>query len=317
MKKKHDFFKLMGAVKKSLASDYAGIRERSREDPGTAGDQAEENWAEILRDWLPANYRVVTKGQILFEDGSSSPQMDVLVLTPSYPKGLRSEKYLFSGGVVAAFECKLTLRKADITRTFETACAIKRKAQARFGTPYDELNRPPIVGLLAHSQSLGKDRKSWKLYDAVEKCQDKCCDHPRELLDVICVAELCNNYVRKACSCRPGGLTKDEIEELSELNVGGAVAAMYTFQDEDMPTTDLDFTGAILAGLIYELTVRLAFEDENIRPWAEHISMLGFYGGIGRPFYCAEDVLSETVRRRLKATGAETDRWSKWNRNLP
>ena len=78
----------MGAVKESLALDYERIRARSRDDPGTAGDQAEEDWAAILRNWLPANYTVVTKGRILFEDGTSSPQMDVLVLSPSYPRGL-------------------------------------------------------------------------------------------------------------------------------------------------------------------------------------------------------------------------------------
>jgi hypothetical protein len=314
--KKHDFFKLMGAVKESLASEYARIRERSREDPGTAGDQAEENWAEILRNWLPPIYRVVTKGRILFEDGSSSPQMDVLVLTPSYPKGLGSEKYLFSGGVIAAFECKLTLRHADIKKAFETACAIKRKAQARHGTPYDELNRPPIIGVLAHSQSLGKGRKSWALHRAVEKHQDKCSDHPRELLDLICVADTATIALGKHVLIGKG-LSKDEKEELEQFEVSGAVAAMYTFQDEDVPATDLDFTGAILAGLIYELTTRLAFEDESIRPWADHIAMLGFYGGIGRPFYCVEDVLSEEVRRRLRAEGAAVDRWSKWSRNLP
>ena len=96
---KHDFFKLMGAIKDSLRADYGRIRTRSRDDPGTAGDQAEEDWAEILRNWLPANYRVVTKGRILFEDGTSSPQVDVLVLSPSYPRGLSNEKYVFAGGV--------------------------------------------------------------------------------------------------------------------------------------------------------------------------------------------------------------------------
>jgi hypothetical protein len=107
--KKHDFFKLMSAVKESLNCAYLRIRARSKEDPGTAGDQAEEDWAEILRDWLPATYRIVTKGRMLFDDGSSSPQVDLLVLTPSYPRGLGNEKYVFAGGVIAAFECKLTL----------------------------------------------------------------------------------------------------------------------------------------------------------------------------------------------------------------
>jgi hypothetical protein len=304
----------MGAVKESLASDYARIRERSSEDPGTAGDQAEEDWARILRNWLPAQYRVVTKGRILFEDGTSSPQMDILVLTPSYPRGLGNEKYIFSGGVVAAFECKLTLRKADIKKAFETASTIKKKATTAEQTPFDELNRPPIVGLLAHSQSLGNGKKSWKLYDAVESYEDKCSDHPRELLDVICVADSATISVGKHILIGPF-LSKDQIDELKECGAKSAVAAMYIFQDENL--ADLDLTGAILAGLVYDLTNRLAFRDEAIRPWADHLSMLGFYGGIGRPFYCKDTVLSETVRRKLKKEGYQTGRWSRWSQDLP
>lgn len=87
----HDFFKLLASVNESLARDYKRIRKRSAEDPGTAGDQAEEDWAEILRAWLPATYPVVTKGRILFEDKTSSPQVDLIVLKPSYPLGLRHE----------------------------------------------------------------------------------------------------------------------------------------------------------------------------------------------------------------------------------
>jgi hypothetical protein len=314
--KKHDFFKLMSAVKESLSSDYSRIRARSREDPGTAGDQAEEDWAEILRNWLPANYRVVTKGRILFEDGSSSPQVEVLVLTPSYPRGLGNEKYVFAGGVVAAFECKLTLRPLDIKRAFETASAIKRRARARSGNPYDELNRPPIVGLLAHAQSLGKKNKSSRLYEVIEKYEDKCSDHPRELLDIICVADTATLSLGKHILIG-NNLNKNEIEELKSLNAKGAVAAMYVIQDEDKQFTDLDFSGAILAGLIHELTYRIAFEDAAIRPWADHLSHLGFYGGIGRPFYCSENVLSEAVRQQLQTNEDEEDRWSKWSRNLP
>jgi len=277
----------MSGVKESLARDYSRIRARSHDDPGTAGDQAEEDWAEILSNWLPANYRVVTKGRILFEDGTSSPQVDVLVLTPSYPRGLGNEKYVFAGGVVAAFECKLTLRSTDVRKTFETASAIKKKAPQRSGTPYDELNRPPIVGLLAHSQALGKGSESKRLYDVVEKYQDKHSDHPRELLDIICVADTATIALGKHVLIGPD-LNEDELDELRSLKThkgrkpDGAVAAMYVIQEERV--ANLDLSGAILAGLIYELTHRMAFEDATIRPWADHLSSLGFYGGIGRPF---------------------------------
>jgi uncharacterized protein DUF6602 len=253
---------------------------------------------------------------MLFEDGSSSPQVDVLVLTPSYPRGLANEKYVFAGGVVAAFECKLTLRAGDIKRSFETACTIKRKAPARFGTPYDELNRPPIFGLLAHSQSLGKGERSWRLYDAIEKYSAECSDHPRELLDLICVADTATITLGKHVLIG-NDLSKEEIEELESIDSEGAVAALYVVQDEEKRHSDLDYSGAILAGLVYELTQRFAFEDSTIRSWADHLSYLGFYGGIGRPLYCVEDVLSEAVRERLRREGRNQERWSRWNGSLP
>ena len=75
-----------------MAAEYARITARSREDPGTAGDEGEENWAELLRDWLPSTYHVKTKGRILSEVGLSSPQVDVLVLSPAYPPALLNRK---------------------------------------------------------------------------------------------------------------------------------------------------------------------------------------------------------------------------------
>jgi hypothetical protein len=233
--------------------------------------------------------------------------MDVLVLSPSYPHGLSTEKYIFSGGVVAAFECKLTLRKPDVKRAFKAAHKIKKKIKPRLGTPYGELNSSPIVGLLAHSQSLGKGRRSWTLHETIEAFQHQFADHPRELLDIICVADTATLPLAKTVLIGPG-LSDDETEELAERKIKGAVAAMYVIQDEDR---------SILAGLIYELTFRLAFEDSSIRPWADHLANLGFYGGIGRPIYCAEDALSQPVRKKLRAKGSEPDRWSEWNRNLP
>jgi hypothetical protein len=47
----------------------------------------------------------VTKGRILTETGYASPQIDVLILHPSYPKILLDKKMYLSGGVAAAFEC--------------------------------------------------------------------------------------------------------------------------------------------------------------------------------------------------------------------
>jgi hypothetical protein len=104
-----------------ISAEYNRIFRRSTEDPGTAGDEGEENWADLLRSWLPPNYQVVTKGRILFPDGNATPQVDVIVLRASYPPRLLTKKLYLSSGVVAAFECKNTLESQHIIKAAKTA----------------------------------------------------------------------------------------------------------------------------------------------------------------------------------------------------
>jgi hypothetical protein len=312
---RHDFFKLMAAVRETLSRDYQRIRSRSAEDPGTAGDQAEEDWAEILRKWLPAIYPVITKGRILFEDGTSSPQIDILVLKPSYPLGLRTEKYVFAGGVLAAFECKLTLVGKHIAEAFETAQIIKAKSPKRRGSPYEELNSTPLVGLLAHSHSFKSSRADFKIHELTEKNQTKYAKHAYELLDIICVADSVTIPLSKYVMIGRD-LDEEALEQLRDLGQKELISTMYVMHTEDI-TPYSDDTGAILAGFIHELTYRLAFEDPSIRDWAEHLSMLGFYGGIGRPIFWTPDELSADVLKKLRKSVRGTGRWDKWGYFLP
>jgi hypothetical protein len=240
----------------------------------------------------------------------------LLVLKPSYPLGLRKDKYIFSGGVLAAFECKLTLRNEHIAEAFKTAAAIKKKAHSRTGNPYDELNSPPIFGLLAHSQSVRRGRTSWKLHEVIEKFQVKYVQHPREMLDIICVVDSATFPLGKKL-LMGARLTTEERQELMDLEATALISTMYTINDEDKKRSGGDDTGAILASLIYELTMRMAFEDETIRAWSDHLAGLGFYGGIGRPIYWTADELSDAVRARLDRVGYDDDYWSKWCGHLP
>jgi hypothetical protein len=227
---------------------------------------------------------------------------------------LRHEKYILAGGVIAAFECKLTLRKQHVDRAFRVAADIKRKSRKTIGTPYDELSCGPIFGLLAHSHALRAKRASWKIYEIVEEFQTAYAEHPRELLDIICVADAATIPLGKSVliGC---DLDKYEIETLKEAEADNLIKTMYVINDEDK--TDPHDVGAILATLIHELTVRMAFDDPSIREWADHLSYIGIYGGIGRPVFWTEDELSPNVRRRLKKSGREIDRWSKWSKNIP
>jgi len=110
-------------------------------------------------------------------------------------------------------------------------------------------------------------------------------------------------------------LGKDDREALREANMTGAIFAMYVICEENKE--DTFSTGAVLASLIMELTRRLAFTDPGIRPWADHLSCLGIYGGIGRPVFFEEAVLSAAVRSKIRKSGLEDHRWSKWNSSLP
>ena len=84
--KTHDLYDFMRQLSDEMAAEYDRIQKRATEDPGTAGDQGEENWAELLRGWLPRTYEVVTKGRIIGVNGQTSPQVDVLILKDVYPE---------------------------------------------------------------------------------------------------------------------------------------------------------------------------------------------------------------------------------------
>src|SRR3569623_705473 len=138
----NDLVTFMKRLPAQQEQEYRSIQERVAEDPGTAGDQGEENWASLLRNWLPKSYEVVTKGRLLGPDGSAGPQVDVFVLSPVYPRYLIDKKLYLTGGVIAAFECKVTLRGFHIQQFFENCIAIRPLVKRTTGTPLAELRSP-------------------------------------------------------------------------------------------------------------------------------------------------------------------------------
>ncbi len=183
----HELREFVSQVSAQLASEYERIRRRAHEDPGTAGNEGEENWRDLLADWLPPELHVVTKGRILGHDGTASPQVDVLVLRPGYPRSLRNKKTYLAGGVLAAFECKLTLKPEHIPKAISTAKAVRALVGTRHGSPHDELRSPIVYGLLAHTVSLRRnpeERIDALLAEGLARAET-----PGECLEVVCVAD--------------------------------------------------------------------------------------------------------------------------------
>jgi hypothetical protein len=174
-----------------MKSEYERIRGRSLEDPGTAGDEGEEVWAELLREWLPEDYIIVTKGRVLAADGSAGPQVDILILSPGYPKRLLNKKLYLAGGVIAVFECKNTLTAKHIADAFHRAAKVNALVGERSGTPFAEMVPSIQFGLLAHSHT-------WKspgsqptlLIDNALQSGMEALARPSDPPTLICVADL-------------------------------------------------------------------------------------------------------------------------------
>jgi hypothetical protein len=183
----HDLEHLVRQATANMSAEYERMRRMAKEDPGTSGDQGEENWADLLSKWLPGTFHVVTKGRIISSTGQTSGQLDVLVLSPSYPMGLLSNKLYIAAGVVAAFECKRTLRREHIRKTVRTGVKLSRMIQSDRFVPHHIL-----YGLLAQSYQLSSIRKSpvTVVAEALQQADAEEVNDPHDCLDFVCVPNL-------------------------------------------------------------------------------------------------------------------------------
>src|SRR5262249_20863415 len=121
---------------------------------------------------------------------------------------LLNQKYYLAAGVAAAFECKVTLRADDIRSAVENATIIRRLVPERTGSPYKELQSPIIYGLLAHSHEWrrAKSKPVVNIERDLWQADLQYTKHPREMLDMLCVADLAFWNVYKMPWLGPGML---------------------------------------------------------------------------------------------------------------
>jgi hypothetical protein len=183
----HDLTQLIQQATAEMAAEYKRIRAYAKQDPGTAGDQGEENWADLLRNWLPKSFHVETKGRVIFSNGQLSDQVDVLVLNPSYPTGLLNKKLYLAAGVMAAFECKNTLRREYIREAARTSAKLGRLSRGD-----RSISQHIVYGLLAHSHDIPSKQRPARevITEALTEADKAELDDPRDCLDFICVADL-------------------------------------------------------------------------------------------------------------------------------
>lgn len=187
---------------------------------------------------------------------------------------------------------------------------------SRIGNPFDELHQPPYFGLLAHSYHRKKKGANGqrKLFDYISEYETTYCDHPREMLDIICIADIATYTLTKTVCVGPH--TSEDVKRLfQDYDVEEGVETCYLGHAE-IPDSVYDVKGDLFGTLVFEITTAMAYEDQSLRTFADYLGRVGVYGGIGRPVFWDSSVLSEPVLKRLAVEGYtepyKHNTWPKW-----
>lgn len=309
----NDLVEFIANTSRDIADEYVRIRKRVSEDPGTAGDQGEENWAELLRGWLPHTFHIVTKGRILSHDGTTSPQVDVIVLRPEYPPHLLAKKLYLAGGVLAAFECKLTLKAAHIKKFMQNSIAVKACVKNEKGTPYKELHSNILYGLLSHSYDWKNSKNPVEvIYNNIVKYDDEFITHPSQLPDIICVADLATWSVTKVTFFGPNQM--ENWDTMSHLyGEHGSATSGYLSHDAEQESQSPNFSP--VGAMISSLYRKLAWNVPSLRTLANYFSASRIEGtGKGNMRIWPSCIYSDKIRHRVemgRLTNGEA--WNEWS----
>lgn len=282
---------------KTIENEYRRIQRTAKSDPGTAGDQGEENWATLLRDWLPATFHVETKGRILDSNGVLSPQIDILVLKPEYPEILLKKKHFLAGGVLAAFECKITLKAIHISSFFKTTAIIKNMAPLKgYRSIYEEAHSPIYVGLLAQSHSFSKKDVTENIGNHIYKNDQKYVTKPIEMPDLFCISDACCWIGKKSLA------PQTDIENVSD---GHCISTEYWSEQRENPYMKNNIDSRIpIATALKTIMHRLSKGHEGLRSLALYFrnSMENMGGGFLR-YWPIKDVFSNHNVKEFKEIG--------------
>jgi hypothetical protein len=315
----HELADFMRDATLQMSSEYDRIQKRATDDPGTAGDQGEENWATLLRRWLPPVYQVVTKGRILSDGGSAGPQVDVLVLSSAYPQALLDKKLYLAGGVLAAFECKVTLKAAHIRDFVKHAVSISQLTSRRMGSPFRELNGPIVYGLLAHAHvwDAPTSTPSENVENTLLAADSESVTHPSEMPDLLCVANL-GTWVKGVSAWIGPGMNVWSEQMANIYGKEGAVTTAYvghTKHSSDSWVANQPTGFTPIGAMISYLLNRLAADDESLRRLALYFTKTGLGGrGVGNQRIWPGEVYSPEVRAGIAAGRLVNGRlWDEWN----
>lgn len=304
----NDLLDFMLSLQTQMADEYARIRKRSKKNASHAGNEGETNWMTILSNWLPSDYHIMNRVQLMNETGETSPEVDIAVLRPYYPKALLNRKVVLTAGVVAAFEIKNTLKTNHIEESFEKSIEIRRILKqplsiynSSFYKGYEsELYSPIIYGLLAHSHSWkGKKSKPLEIInEKIYECDLKYVTDPKDQVDIVCVSDLA---LWSSMKCPLRMLAKTGINNIDWLP--GPQTAYARLDADSLKKfsngyVDRNFTP--IGAMLCKLLEKLAVTDERLRDLSIYFKQTGLAPGqLFRWRQWPEDFLSEEAMYEL------------------
>lgn len=304
----HRLREWMAAADREIQENYAENHAKAREPRRIqqTGHAAERAWGQLLERWLPPQYEVGYRRYILPEidvDKYEVRETDIVILRPGYPRPLRNKEEVLAAGVLAAFSVKLTLDGAGLAEGIAEASNVRRHTAPRLGTPRQELTPPLRYGVLGHSHRFGQNAAS-NLFNrcAVEDVNHA--RHPRESLDLICVADL-GIWAKLTATWMP-------VWDEEQRRAGNLLADHYSVQTVLMnqatlltkPAGDWPPKSELspLTVFISSLYSFLAQEDDVAEPFYRGLIGSGLSGagsGTGREWPPTE-VYSEAVLTRIR-----------------
>jgi hypothetical protein len=287
---------------RSIREDYERLHAEARSDPQRAGHGGEETWARLLREWLPPTYEVATRRYIVPEEGDETFETDIVVFNPGYPRRLRERRDVLAGGVAAAFSVKLTLDTAGIEDGIRRPALLRRATKKRYGTARSELLGPFAVGLLAHSHDWNRpgstplenvSNAAWDLDHALV-------EHPRESLDILCVADL-NTWTRMRMPYMPPSAAAHNPNATADQKANGLCVTALVMRDPEA-------SPAPVAVFIAYVIDRLSYADPSVAPFADGLRLTDTWGAGSGPqrLWDLADVFDDRVRARLPTLGFGT-----------
>lgn len=251
----------------------------------------------------------------------TSAQCDVIVLAPGYPELLKSKKIYLIGGVVAAFECKNTLKSQHILDAIERCVNIKRLTRMRFGTPYKELHAPIIYGILSHSHVWRNERA--KVVESITgkllEVDAKFVQHPRECLDLLCISDLGTwsrstiTYMKPEWIPNFGAWDESAREKIIAL-YGNRGSCSSGYQESSIVRAGQRVDYTPIGAMLSHLYGTVAWDNSVLRSIADYFRIAGLDGSGGGNLRTWDAVIfSDRVRARVLNGHLSNDAWDEWS----